>query len=418
MTSSTLPRSAAFRTIRLPARIEADPLDRATILIALLGIPIGLLGGDVFGFAIGGWAWAAAAGVGLLGLLMVPVPLRALRLSAPLLAYLLFGVATMAWTIDPLQGVQTLSQYLTVLVVYIAAYRAAGRDPELLEKLRGWALWVLPSAAFVFIRAMGDGASRFGWIRGGNAARPMVMSVAILYLLSTAGRSRRFTIVVGAGAFITALGSGGRMGTAVVALLILLNPAMRFSWRTRLMMLMAGLVVFAAALQLEAVQERLFVGRSEGTVSDIVTLDNNFNTAGRSNNWPAIFASCERQPTLGFGAGSTRQLTLEATNGRTGHPHNEFLRIYCESGIVGELLFWSFFVAAAWRGAVSFRKNGSEIGTLAVLTVLTLVLFASTDNATIYTSVFMAPVALVLGMADRLQETPTPSVSRARMSAS
>lgn len=400
MTSTTTPRSTLV-SLRLPDRIDAHPLDRATVLMALLGIPVGLLGIEVLGFALSGWAWALAASIALLAALTVPLPKGLLLSSFPLLVYLAYDAASLSWTPDLVQGLQVVAKYAAVALVYLVAYRVADTDAEALRKLRTWAFIILPSTVFVYIRALGDPTSTFGWIKGGNSARPMVMSVALLYLMATIGRPRRFTMAVSAVAFLIAAGSGGRMGTAVVGLVILLNPALRLTGRTRVLIFVFGVVLFAAALQFEPIQERFFVGQTEGSIEDIVTLEQNFNTAGRSNNWPEIYAACAPRSTWGFGAGAATAITLEATAGRTGHPHNEYLRTYCESGIVGVALFWSFFIAAGWRGVAAFRRSGSEIGAVAGLSVVALLLFASTDNTTIYTGVFMLPLALILGIADR-----------------
>ena len=167
------------------------------------------------------------------------------------------------------------------------------------------------------------------------------------------------------------------------------------------MLAFLGLALFAVSLQFDAVQDRYFVGRSEGTIQDILLLEQNFNAAGRDNNWPAVYEACSKRHLWGFGAGATAMITLDATGGRTGHPHNEFLRIYCESGIVGLAVFWSFFLRVGWRGLALFRTRNNEVGATAALAVLALLFFSSTDNATIYTGIFMLPLALILGIAER-----------------
>ena len=377
--------------------------------MALLGIPIGLPGIEVLGFSVSGWAWATAVGVGLMAAIAVPLPSAAVRLCLPLLAYLAFDFFSLVWTPAFGQGMQVVIKYAGVAVVYLVAYRAADFDPDILTKLRTWALIIFPSVGFVFIRAAGDSASTLGWLKGGNGARPMVMLVALLYLVSTIGRSRRFAISMGLVALSVSAASGGRMGTAVVGVMVVLNPALRLTWRARILIILGAVMLFAAALQLEPIQERFFHGQTVGTLEDIVALEGNFNTAGRGNNWPVLLDSCNQQPTWGHGAGAASLITLEATNGRTGHPHNEFIRIYCESGMVGVLLFWSFFIAAGLRGLAALRRQ-TEIGGLAALAILALVLFSITDNATVYTGVFMLPLAILIGIADRASDSSRPAV--------
>ena len=316
-----------------------------------------------------------------------------------------YATLSLVWTPDFSEGVQELGQFAMVAVAYLVGWRAYRADPRLTSRLRTYAPWLMLAALIVFFNATADGISAIGWIRGGNVARPMVMMLALLFLLGTLNRTRRFTIWLWIGAVAIALATGGRMGLAVLGALLLFVPSTGFSNRMRLGLVVAGLAALTLVIQLEPVQERLFLGRQQGDIEDILTLERNFNTAGRSNNWPRIVEACAPGATFGNGAGAARDLTLVATAGRTAHPHNDYIRISCEYGVAGSILFWGFFVAAGFRGYRLFRHRAadeleSEVGAVGALTVVALLMFASTDNVVVYTSTYMAAAGLVLGLSD------------------
>lgn len=384
------------------------PFDRMTIVLVFAAFPIALIG-DLGGLNLGSAAWLAVLVFGLLGMSLVPMQSALWRSLSMFVIFMAYGVASLLWTIDFAEGVKFLAQTAAVGVAYVAGWRAAIRDDALVAKLRRWAPWLMPAGLIVFFNAAIDGASIFGWIRGGNVARPMVMMLALLFLLGSVGRSRRFAIALWAGALLLAFASGGRMGMAVMGVMLILSPVLRWSWRRRLVLLGIGLLALTIAIQFDAVQDRLFLGRQEGELEDILTLERNFNTAGRSNNWPRIFEACSPGATFGHGAGSNRMLTWEATIGATPHPHNDFLRTYCDFGVAGSWFFWFFFLSVGVRGLRLYRHRlssriESETGAVAALTVLALLMFAATDNVIVYTSTFMAAAGVILGMSDATWE--------------
>ena len=380
-------------------------LDRSAVLLAFLAFPVALLP-DVAGMSPGAAGWGLALFVGVLAFLIVPIPFEAVRSSALFLMFLTYAVASLVWSIDFGKGLQVLAQFGAVMVAYVAGWRMMAAGSEFILWLRRLSVWLLPASLIVFVNASADGVSRFGWVRGGNTARPMVMMLALLFVLSTIGRSRRYTLVVFGFALLVAVGSGGRMGTAVVGVMLILTPALRAGWRARVGLVLVGLATLAFLIQFESIQERLFVGQQEGELTDIVTLEGNFNTAGRNQNWPNIIEICGTRTAVGHGAGSAGEITTEATAGKTTHPHNDYLRTYCEFGLVGAGLFWAFFVMAGWRAFTLLRharatRLEAEFGGAAALALVALLMFAATDNIVIYTATFMAAAGVVWGASDR-----------------
>lgn len=386
------------------ASTRIHTLDWTVILLAFLGFPLAMIG-EVENISLGTLAWVGIISIGVLAALVVPIEPSTLRALLPFILFLGYGTATLVATNDFADGMQILFQYATVAVAYVAGWRALEADRRLLGTVQRLALWMLPAALIVFGKAVLDGRFSFGWLVG-DGARPMAMMLSLLFLIATIGRSRRFTLLLWAALFLVAVASGGRMGTAVLGVVLVLTPATRVKAKTRLVMVAAALVTFSLVIQVDAIQDRLFVGRNSGELSDIVSLEGNFNTAGRAENWPRIAEACSGGAMFGNGAGSSALLTIQATAGNTDHPHNDYLRIYCEFGFVGSAFFWPFFLLVGFRGWQLFRDRRatpieSELGAVGALTVLALLIFATTDNVVTYTATFMAAAGVLWGMSDR-----------------
>jgi O-antigen ligase len=81
------------------------------------------------------------------------------------------------------------------------------------------------------------------------------------------------------------------------------------------------------------------------------------NSAGwRLNVWNQMFRAANEQPLFGKGLGSSNGFVESIYSGVAFLPHNEFLRIYYETGIVGIILFLAFLLSPLFIFRVYFRK--------------------------------------------------------------
>ena len=100
-------------------------------------------------------------------------------------------------------------------------------------------------------------------------------------------------------------------------------------------------------------------------------------------------------------SGPRPQIIDQLSSGGFGQPHNDYLRTYCDTGLVGSILFWGFFLAAGVRSVMlAVRGPDRQLHAAAGLLVLAFVLFALTDNPMVYTAHFMTPLAIILGLSD------------------
>lgn len=127
------------------------------------------------------------------------------------------------------------------------------------------------------------------------------------------------------------------------------------------------------------------------------------------NMWETTLDSYRTAPWFGKGAGSVEEL-IERHYPGLGHPHNDYLRILHDAGLVGFLLWVGGFLALiwkTWRGWL-VAAPGDPAGRVHLAAGLALVAVALgmlTDNVIVYIFV-MAPVAVVVGTSLGLLDAP------------
>jgi O-antigen ligase len=173
-------------------------------------------------------------------------------------------------------------------------------------------------------------------------------------------------------------------------------------WRGRAVLISICLVAVVMVSNTQAFKERFFFNQEEASLESALTLSGNVNTAGRRELWPILRQKCSSAELTGLGLGSASALSSSFSQGGVDQPHNDYLRIYCDAGLLGTATFWAFFLWAglrSWRGALT-GPDRSLHGAAGQL-VLALLLFAITDNPVIYTALFMVPLGVILGLSDR-----------------
>jgi hypothetical protein len=332
-------------------------------------------------------------------ILVRPLPIMGLRFLLPYLAYLIYGLLTLEWSPDPDFGLQTLAQQAVVAVLYLISWRAFD-DRDLLPRLAQIGQW---------------------WLIGGVALaalslvtpltlpnqRPLSISLTAMFAIAnTVERSRTSAWTLGVLGIATCAALGSRMAAFTFIVIFLFTPNIGVTRWMRYALIAAMVPFLAWAVTTAPFQERFFHEQG-GDLTDILTLSSNVDTSGRLDNWALISAACDESSVTGRGMGAGRVLSLEASGGTAGHPHSEFLRLYCETGYIGSMLHWGFFafVYARAVGAWRAKRREGDVDRVAAATGTLLIgflLFSLTDNVLLYTQHYMAPLAVVLGLSDRL----------------
>ena len=209
---------------------------------------------------------------------------------------------------------------------------------------------------------------------------------------------RWFWPLVGwSGCILLTFVTGGRMATAAILATPVLHPRLK-STTIRL----AAIAFFLAAgigLFYTPVFQKRFFYEGKGTLSQALRGD--FLGAGRFEAWPLIYAEAENTPWLGHGVGTTRSFVPTVWE-EMALPHNDYLRIWFELGLLG----LSVFLLAALAQMISLGREMSQAKGIvryafaaALLGWFVFLISACTDNPLIYAVWFTNPLFALMGAA-------------------
>lgn len=150
--------------------------------------------------------------------------------------------------------------------------------------------------------------------------------------------------------------------------------------------------------------------------------DTNISTQGRARLWRLVMGDSSENWLFGKGLGSSSQLIAEFIPGQR-HPHNDYLRLFHDFGLVGLTLFVIGYLALIWRAFSRARNSDHPIHWSAFLALIAVGLTAVTDNPFIYPYV-MLPLGSLVGLSLALSrfeprattERPTPRAKPSRRS--
>jgi O-antigen ligase len=191
------------------------------------------------------------------------------------------------------------------------------------------------------------------------------------------------------------------MSSLVLIIMLLTSPSLGLRWQGRVAIALACVLLVVLLSHTEAFKQRFFFNEDASLV-DVLTVSNNVNTAGRRELWPLMLRACSATSITGKGIASSTPLSNQLTGGALDHPHNEYIRTYCDEGWIGSILIGLFFLAGllrSWAGA--FTRRDKALHGAAGQIVLAFLVLAITDNPLSYTAHFMAPLAAILGFSDR-----------------
>lgn len=164
--------------------------------------------------------------------------------------------------------------------------------------------------------------------------------------------------------------------------------------------LLVGLSI-AAVTYLEAFRYAFVGGDNALTIAGI-----SLNTSGRAFIWAQTFSSFMESPWFGNGLGSAFELVRSISTQE--HPHNDYLRLLHDLGIVG-FVTWMIFAVKSARVALRGIRHHRKINQnhrkyypagmwhlTALLSIMAVSLSMITDNTIIYSFV-MHPLGVFLG---------------------
>jgi len=374
--------------------------------------PIALVAIAVFAIRLPGVAQAAWAWLWLpVGLALLVQLLRGrqevnLSIGVALFGgYLGYSALSLLWSPDPGRGVRFVALVGVALLAFLYG-RSIGPPGGASQMWRvGSGSLGIALAVLVLFREPAP---------VGHLNPDRILAMGVIALAATAWygpRSRLYTIGIGLFALGTVLISGSRTASVVVIVLLITSPGLRLP-KTGRWLLAGSMIVLALLTSITPAFQQRWFQSGEGAFWDMATLED-LQTSGRGAVWPIVSDSC-RDFVLGEGAGASDSFAFEANQGFP-EPHNEYLRIWCDTGVVGSILFSAFLALVGIRALAGLRTSKrSWSHNAAAQMVVALLLLSLTDNPLTTAVPFMIPAALVFGWADREHEQSNAGSGRIR----
>ena len=170
------------------------------------------------------------------------------------------------------------------------------------------------------------------------------------------------------------------------------NKLNKKSYRNIIVSIFLFLFALTFVLTDNPLKQRFLNGDNAITVAGIP-----LNTSGRINLWMTLLDSITQKPYIGHGIGSSEVVILKYFNGLS-HPHNDYLRLFHDLGLIGFLVFISQILI--W---IKFLKNTKQynmydniIRYSSLLLLIGIGLMMFTDNPITYPFI-MIPLGIILG---------------------
>ncbi len=376
--------------------------------LLLLTIPWVMALSSVAGVSVGairhtGFYWMATLVVGL-----ILLPLKRGKITFPLWAwipfYLYMGLTLTGTRMDIRDNIQFYVQICVFPIIgCIASY--AVTTIEDMNRFRPMYLAATVLIGLFCIYYMhGPGQvhqTSTGSIYNGFAERPAAVSLIVVAAMFIASIRQNFWYSLGVWCLCFAISilSESRMATFVLLAIWLIHPTvgnMKIRFAACSLMLVAGLAAFNTSI----IQERFFSRKhgfsGSGTISDV--LQGKFDSAGRFDSWPLIIERSFDKIWFGHGMGESAPFVFRVW-APMDKPHNEYLRVLYEGGIIGMATF-IFALLATLLNLVWIMHRTKEWNwpvSAAFMAWVGLILMAIVDNPLVYGNNFVHIAFFLVG---------------------
>jgi O-antigen ligase len=354
------------------------------------------------------------SGGGLLTIALVAAPLPLLirapaavgRLPRLLVIFLTWAVVATRATFSLATGesLAVLFLFAVAMAVGIIAASETPSTTEMIGKALTATSW-LGLAVFAGLYAIGNIGTDQASIEAGRSPRAFALVTLLPLAWGLAGlRTKQAKPWLALAALImigTSLSRGAFAAAIILAAITWIDPSSVGGWfKTLLAATTAATIFFVAVSQSSALHDRVYTGQVYTYHGIAVNLE------GRNTYWSATWNDWQSNTTsqlVGHGAGRSDQVVTTTTNGLVAHPHNDYLRLLDDYGIIGFtlwLLVWLGIIRQSWRAGQVPNTTPVErrIAWTAVLFSLAVGLTMLVDNAFIY-AWMMGPLGLLGGMA-------------------
>ncbi|HSH44444.1 MAG TPA: O-antigen ligase family protein, partial [Longimicrobiales bacterium] len=354
---------------------------------------------------------------GFAGLLLIDRRMQAQafgRYGRVYLLFLAYAAGTLAFSPEPLDGTRLLFKLAFPFLVFIGV-AALVRSLDDLDRLGRWTL----VAATVFVLLINPLLVLAGGYTVDNSGHLRIQGLGMhqnpfsQYLLAMAflalarytfrGQLRYLALaVVLAGWIVLTMSrimlAGSLVGLAAMAVY---GSVLRRNLRPVVAATVMGLAVAIPLTPLVLDRTLGFVpgvGEMWVLLSDPATLVRSMSWSGRDQIWPVLVSAFLDSPVVGLGAGASGPVLRSSfSSAMTDVPHNEYLRILVDTGVVGLILVMAgvavWWVASARAGIRARGALTREYALAAVAIIPAGAVVAFTGNSIDYYSQFTQFIA-------------------------
>ena len=328
------------------------------------------------------------------------------RAMWPLVGFLLWSWVSLLWGGLSVEGLQNAVVFTGFIAVATVAYVRTLDDQVFakhLETLFERSFWLLVVLGLVSIVRLGPGRGFLVAEHGTSRSFALLLLPMIASGLSRwrYGDRRHGLAMAAIGLALVglSLSRAAFVTGCVLFALARLKPKSILGFAR----VVTGLVVAAALLWagitfIQPLHDRFFP-----THGDLVQVGGyTFSATGRTELWSLTWHQFEQSPWIGHGAGASEEF-LTALGGAD-HPHNDYLRLLVDYGILGTAL-WTLGIVLivtglyrGWRRSDAARDLTARTQLWAMLSVAAFLATMITSNPLVYMHV-LGPLGLIVGVA-------------------
>jgi O-antigen ligase len=382
---------------RLEKAFEFEQRELPWFFIAiLLFFAITVAAGDIliFGFQVSGLGW-----IGPLVFSLLMLGARRAKSAFPLLIWTPWIFVVVAYAL--LSSQENAWHRSLIMLTPLVVGRASGSyrltEGQTRALIRALGAIVVIGLVAVLLKAAGDVFSAQRDVYAFPAESiSAVFLFAVFAGLAAAGNRRLLPYAIFAAAIPVFTVNRAAIATCLYVVVFGFS-AIRLKYRALLGI--GGIVLALAAFQLESVQQKMFFS-GEGTLADLSPSNPNLRTSGRQLVWDYLFERAIESPMFGHGANASEPEVENLTEGVIAHPHNDWLRIFFDYGLIGLGAFAFGLFSLLHRVLRAMKASVGMDKTLFAAAATSLVCFAImmiTDNVIVYTAYLTSPLFLFVG---------------------
>jgi O-antigen ligase len=348
------------------------------------------------------WLWVPVASIAGAAFLQRPPSRRAVRHLLPFLGFLFCAAFSLLWTEDISIGLDVLGRLSALALMYFSGWTAS-HDDELVLRIRKVSLaWILAIAGVYFTATyiVGDLTDSLEIDRLMGAA---ALNLVALFIVASLGRPPGVTVAMGLIVLFVTVDADARTASLALIVLLVLAPSWVVPRRVRPVAGIVAVSLVAALLVVSIYGANWWFISGKGAIWDLATPGEELDLSGRAELWPAVAERCEGAWVVGNGVGSSSVFTRDLRP-TFSEPHNEYLRVMCDNGVLGSALLVLFVVMVGVRAVRAISRSNRPLvaATASLQFLVSLLLLAITDIPLVAVIQFLAPMAVIWGWSDRL----------------